>query len=414
MKNEIITERDLGLDIIEGKETEFYSKDNNNMTIRYGARGIVEEKDGRIAVIYKKNKNEYKLPGGGVDKGEDFKEAFKRECVEEIGCIIENVEYFFDIEEDHINDNFKQISKVYIAKVKEKLESNNLTEQEKEEGLEYLWLDKKEALEKMKECIKNLKGSKYDNVYRTKFVVGRDIRIVEKVMEEKKDKMDGIYMEKLTEDFSKSLFCNITDITQDYSEIGIDIFIENDLIKEIPIIKTLVNIFKIGKNIRDKNLLKQTLIFMQELKKNNIEEEKLKKYKDEIENDRKKREEELERVLWLLNSFIDKEKSIMLSRFFKEYVRQTITWDEFCEYSEIINRLFIQDIKILREIYLKEFRDTTNRNDIYRVERLNSLGIISLSFKSLSNETINGVFKSRQDSFLELNSNGKKMMEIIM
>ena len=183
MKNEIITERDLGLEIIEGKEIEFYSKDNNSMTIRYGARGIVIDKEGKIAIIYKKNKNEYKLPGGGVDKGEDFKEAFKRECIEEIGFDINEVEYLFDIEEDHINDNFKQISKVYIAKVKEKLESNNLTEQEKEEGLEYLWLDKKEALEKMKACIKNLKGSKYDNVYRTKFVVGRDIRIMEKVME---------------------------------------------------------------------------------------------------------------------------------------------------------------------------------------------------------------------------------------
>lgn len=235
-----------------------------------------------------------------------------------------------------------------------------------------------------------------------------------KVKEEKKDKMDGIHMEKLTEDFSKSLFCNITDITEDYAEIGIDIFIENDLIKEIPIIKTLVNIFKIGKNIRDKNLLKQTLIFMQEFNKGNIEEEKLKKYKNEIENDRKKCEEELERVLWLLNSFIDKEKSIMLSRLFKEYVRQTITWDEFCEYSEIINRLFVQDIKILREIYLEELRDTTNIKDIYRVERLNSLGIISLSFKSLSNEIINGVSKSRQDSFLEINDNGKKMMQIII
>lgn len=235
-----------------------------------------------------------------------------------------------------------------------------------------------------------------------------------KVKEEKKDKMDGIHMEKLTEDFSKSLFCNITDIAEDYTEIGIDIFIENDLIKEIPIIKTLVNIFKIGKNIRDKNLLKQTLIFMQEFNKDNIEEEKLKKYKNEIENDRKKCEEELERVLWLLNSFIDKEKSIMLSRFFKEYVRQTITWDEFCEYSEIINRLFVQDIKILREIYLEELSDTTNIKDIYRVERLNSLGIISLSFKSLSNETINGVSKSRQDSFLEINDNGKKMMQILI
>ena len=119
MKNEIITERDLGLEVLEGKKTEFYSENNNNMTIRYGARGIVEGKDGKIAVIYKKNKNEYKLPGGGVDKGEDFKEAFKRECIEEIGCMIENVEYLFDIEEDHINDNFKQISKVYIAKVKD-------------------------------------------------------------------------------------------------------------------------------------------------------------------------------------------------------------------------------------------------------------------------------------------------------
>ena len=36
----------------------------------------------------------------------------------------------------------------------------------------------------MKECIENLKGSKYDSVYRTKFVVGRDIRIVEKVIKD--------------------------------------------------------------------------------------------------------------------------------------------------------------------------------------------------------------------------------------
>ena len=46
----------------------------------------------------------------------------------------------------------------------------------KKEGVEIV------ALEKMKACIENLKGSKYDNVYRTKFVVGRDIRIVEKMM----------------------------------------------------------------------------------------------------------------------------------------------------------------------------------------------------------------------------------------
>ena len=51
-----------------------------------------------------------------------------------------------------------------------------------EEVFEVIREGKKEALEKMKTCIGNLKGSKYDNVYRTKFVVGRDIRIVEKMM----------------------------------------------------------------------------------------------------------------------------------------------------------------------------------------------------------------------------------------
>ena len=52
-----------------------------------------------------------------------------------------------------------------------------------EEVFEVIREGKKEALEKMKSCIENLKGSKYDNVYRTKFVVGRDIRIVEKILE---------------------------------------------------------------------------------------------------------------------------------------------------------------------------------------------------------------------------------------
>ena len=56
---------------------------------------------------------------------------------------------------------------------------NNLTEKEKDEGTEYLWLDKLDALEKMKKSLTNLKESKYDSIYRTKFMVLRDIKILE-------------------------------------------------------------------------------------------------------------------------------------------------------------------------------------------------------------------------------------------
>ena len=63
----------------------------NNSRLRWGARGRAIREDGKIAIFNKSNKNEYKLPGGGLEgEGEEEpEEAFKREVLEEIGCEIE-------------------------------------------------------------------------------------------------------------------------------------------------------------------------------------------------------------------------------------------------------------------------------------------------------------------------------------
>ena len=63
----------------------------NNSRLRLGARGIAIREDGKIAIFNKSNKNEYKLPGVGLEgEGEEEpEEAFKREVLEEIGCEIE-------------------------------------------------------------------------------------------------------------------------------------------------------------------------------------------------------------------------------------------------------------------------------------------------------------------------------------
>ena len=55
--------------------------------VRPTAKGIVLDGDGRIALL---SNGEHSLfPGGGVDVGESFEEAFIRECKEEIGCDVE-------------------------------------------------------------------------------------------------------------------------------------------------------------------------------------------------------------------------------------------------------------------------------------------------------------------------------------
>lgn len=221
-------------------------------------------------------------------------------------------------------------------------------------------------------------------------------------------------MDKLVDDFEKSLFNSSENVISDYLEIGIDSLMNEGILKELPIVNTIVGVLKVGKNVHDRNLLKQTLTFINEFNNNQISEDKLERYKLTIEMNLKRCEEELGRILLLLNNFIDKEKSVMLAKLFKAYVEKIVSWNEFCEYSEIINRLFIQDINLLKMIYNGTVSDTTNRADLFRVERLNSLGIIGLSFKSTRITSINGVQQeNRQDSYLTMNNNGKKFMDII-
>ena len=163
-----ITDETFGKESVEFKDP----------IIRHGARGIVEREDGKIAIFYKTKKNEYKLPGGGMDEGESPEDAFKREVLEETGCIVKDIEMLGLTKELKSLGNFKQISYVFYAKVENMTKELNLTEKEKEEGSEILWLTKEDALTRITECVEKLKESKFDSIYSTKFMNYRDREIL--------------------------------------------------------------------------------------------------------------------------------------------------------------------------------------------------------------------------------------------
>jgi len=155
------------------------SVENENPRIRYAARGIVIRDDGKIAVFNKSNKNEYKLPGGGIENDEDPKEAFKREALEETGCTIEIIDELGTAEEYKTQANFKQISYVFVGKVVEDTHKLNLTQKEKDEGAILSWETPEKALELITNCYDKLVDSSYESVYITKFIVLRDRKILE-------------------------------------------------------------------------------------------------------------------------------------------------------------------------------------------------------------------------------------------
>lgn len=216
-------------------------------------------------------------------------------------------------------------------------------------------------------------------------------------------------MNKIIPEFNDSLVIDSTDIVSDYLELGIDSVLDSELAKNIPILKTLISIGKISKNVRERNYMKNLAIFINELNSGNIDNEKLKNHQEKLRNNPKVAEKELGRILIILEQTIDNIKSSILGKLYKSYINQEIEWDLFVEFSEITNRLYINDLEILQLIHNHTISDTKNRMDLYRIERLNSLGVIGLTPQMIQL----GTTGCRQDSYITLNKIGKIYSDII-
>lgn len=170
------------------RDEDFGLKGNElvNPITRYASRGIVFNDNGEIAIFHKIHKNEYKLPGGGINENENKKEAFCREILEETGCKISDIKELGITIEEKGKTNFRQISYIFSAKVIEDTKKLKLTQKEKEEGGELLWLDIDKAYNLVCNCINQIIGSKYDSKYQTLFMVKRDALIINNYLQKNK------------------------------------------------------------------------------------------------------------------------------------------------------------------------------------------------------------------------------------
>ncbi|MFA6355353.1 MAG: NUDIX domain-containing protein [Candidatus Paceibacterota bacterium] len=147
-------------------------EETNDYKVREAARAIVVDKDGKVAMLHVSKENYYKLPGGGVEKGEDILLALKRECKEEIGCEIEVTSELGMITECRKMFGIKQISYCYMAKLKGEKGTPDFTKKESSKGFKEVWFSYEEAVKAMKE---SQATSKEGRIY----IVPRDTFILE-------------------------------------------------------------------------------------------------------------------------------------------------------------------------------------------------------------------------------------------
>lgn len=145
---------------------------------RFGSRGIIFNDDGEIAILYMKNKNVYKLIGGGIENNENPQDAFKREVLEETGYKVEIDEYIGTIDEFKSQTNFKQTSYIFTSHIIENIGNTKFTEMEIESGPELLWVNIDNAIELIGNCARNLNQLDLEESYQLKFIVRRDYEIL--------------------------------------------------------------------------------------------------------------------------------------------------------------------------------------------------------------------------------------------
>jgi len=134
--------------------------DKSKIVLRNAVRAIIL-KENNILMVHLEKTNEYKFPGGGVEKNETVEEALKREVLEETGCNVNKTnekigiitEYAIAMENK--NNIFKMISEYYSVSIDDKQFDQKLDDYEKELLFKPCWINIEKAYQANKKLIDN-------------------------------------------------------------------------------------------------------------------------------------------------------------------------------------------------------------------------------------------------------------------
>jgi ADP-ribose pyrophosphatase YjhB (NUDIX family) len=107
--------------------------------IRHAVRAVITDHNGSVPLLHAATRDYYKLPGGGVDAGEDLRTALAREMEEEIGSKADVTQELGQVIEWKDSEQLKQISHCYMASLSGEKGQPDFTEDEIAEGLEVVW-----------------------------------------------------------------------------------------------------------------------------------------------------------------------------------------------------------------------------------------------------------------------------------
>lgn len=118
------------VDIIGANHYEQWTK------TRKACRAIIV-KDGKMLLSYETQTDQWMIPGGGIENGEEETACCIREIAEETGFLVQPSECMLEIDEYY--EEWKWVNRYFVCKITGET-TIHLTEREKSVGMEPRWL----------------------------------------------------------------------------------------------------------------------------------------------------------------------------------------------------------------------------------------------------------------------------------
>jgi len=159
-----INEQDFNSELLLG--------DISSYRTRRASRAVLVDDSGQVYLMNVSLHGYHKLPGGGIDDGEEIEQALMRELMEEVGCKAEIVSELGEVVEYRDFEQLKQISYCFLAKQVGEQQDSTLEADELAEGMVALKASNIDV------AIELLKSDKPDNL-EGMFIQKRDLAFLE-------------------------------------------------------------------------------------------------------------------------------------------------------------------------------------------------------------------------------------------
>lgn len=170
----------------------------------------------------------------------------------------------------------------------------------------------------------------------------------------------------LSSNLVKSLISKSSDASIDFTELALDNVLENETVKEIPVIKSIIAVANIGLAIKERHFAKKTLGLLKQFWNANLDQKKLDSFVARIHSDNKYKNKVIDQIIIILDRYIEEEKASIMGKLFAAHINGDINEDQFFEYLIILDQLYLNDLNVLKHVYqkTKEIGPTLNNKFI--------------------------------------------------